>query len=125
MSEVPLYMAAQDLPRSGARPPEAYRGSSPIRKRPSPQDPLRTLGIGLRYGPRGTLGIGLRQGPRGLRFLVIRVPVYARSVLGVVEKGSNSAVRDTPIPQVAPSQHAHSVQGYLAHKKPPPSPGPP
>ena len=25
-----------------------YRGTSPIRKRPSPQDPPRTLGIGLR-----------------------------------------------------------------------------
>ena len=26
----------------------AYRGTSPIRKRPTPQDPPRTLGMGLR-----------------------------------------------------------------------------
>ena len=40
-----------------------YRGTSPIRKHPPPQDPPRTLGKGL------------RQGPRGLRFLVGEVPV--------------------------------------------------
>ena len=29
-----------------------YRGTSLIRKRPPPQDPPRTLGIGLQWGPR-------------------------------------------------------------------------
>jgi hypothetical protein len=37
------------------------RGTSPIKKRPPPQEPPRTLRIGL------------RQGPRGMRFLVIEV----------------------------------------------------
>ena len=31
----------------------AYRGTSPMRKRPPPSDPPRALGIGLRWGPRG------------------------------------------------------------------------
>jgi len=31
----------------------SYRSTSPIRKRPPPQDPPSTLGIGLRKGPRG------------------------------------------------------------------------
>ena len=30
-----------------------YRGTSPVRKRPITQDPPTTLGIGLRWGPRG------------------------------------------------------------------------
>ena len=38
-----------------------YRGTSPIRKRPSPQDPLRNLGIGLRQGSRG-MRLPLEQG---------------------------------------------------------------
>ena len=42
-----------------------YRGTSLIRNRPPPQDPPRTLGIGLRYGPRG------------VRFLVSEVPCTA------------------------------------------------
>jgi hypothetical protein len=41
------------------------RGNFPIRKRPSPQEPPRTLGIGL------------LQGPRGVHFLVSEVPLYA------------------------------------------------
>ena len=41
-----------------------YRGTSPIRKRPPSQDPPRTLGIGI------------RQGPKGLRFLVSEVPLH-------------------------------------------------
>ena len=40
-----------------------YRGTSPTRKHQFPQDPPRTLGIGL------------RQGPRGVRFLVSEVPL--------------------------------------------------
>ena len=32
---------------------EAYRGASLMRKRSPPKDPPRTLGIGLRQGPRG------------------------------------------------------------------------
>ena len=39
-----------------------YRGTSLIRKRQTPQDPPRTLGIGL------------RQGPGEVRFLVSEVP---------------------------------------------------
>ena len=38
------------------------RGTSPIRKRQPPKDLLRTLGIGL------------RKGPRGVRFLRVRYP---------------------------------------------------
>ena len=49
----------------------AYEGTSPIRKRPPP----KTL-------PR-TLGIGLRQGPRGVRFLVSEVPLYMFVVCNV------------------------------------------
>jgi len=30
-----------------------YKGSSPIKKRPAPKDPPRTLRIGVRWGPRG------------------------------------------------------------------------
>ena len=40
------------------------RGASLIRNRPPPKDPPRTLGTGLRYGPRG------------VRFLVSEVPLY-------------------------------------------------
>ena len=35
------------------KPQTRYRGTSLIRKRPLPQDHHRTLGIGLRKGPRG------------------------------------------------------------------------
>ena len=41
----------------------ACRGTSPIRKPPSPYDPPKTLGIGL------------WQGPRGVRFLMSEVPL--------------------------------------------------
>ena len=43
---------------------EACRDTSPIRKHPPIQDPPRTLGIGLQYGPRG------------LRSLVSEVPLH-------------------------------------------------
>ena len=46
------------------------RGSSPIRKRPPPYDPPRTLGIGL------------RQGPRWVCFLISEVPMYAPRTCG-------------------------------------------
>ena len=49
MSEVPLY--------------RAWTGGRDIKKRPSLYDPLRTLGIGP------------RQGPRGVRDLVSEVPL--------------------------------------------------
>ena len=42
-----------------------YRGTSPIRKRPPPKEPPRTLGIGL------------RRGSRGVRSVVGEVPPYA------------------------------------------------
>ena len=38
--------------------------TSPTKKRPAPQD------------PPWTLGIGLRQGPRGVRFFASEVPLY-------------------------------------------------
>ena len=41
-----------------------YRGTSPIRKRPPPEEPPRTLGIGLRWVPRG------------VRFLISEVPLH-------------------------------------------------
>ena len=40
-----------------------YRGTSPMRKRPLPYDPLATLGIGL------------RQGSREVRFFRSKVPL--------------------------------------------------
>ena len=43
---------------------DAYRGTSPIRKRPPPLDPPRNLGIGLRLGPKGW------------HFLMSEVPLY-------------------------------------------------
>ena len=42
---------------------DSCRGTSPIRNRPTPQDPFRTLGIDLQKGPRGT------------RFLVTEAPL--------------------------------------------------
>ena len=47
----------------GARGACAYRGTSPIRKRPPPWDPPRALGVGLLWGPRG------------VRFRVSEVPL--------------------------------------------------
>ena len=47
------------LPQGLARDPDlclttmVYRGTWPTRKRPPPQDPSRSLGIGLRKGPKG------------------------------------------------------------------------
>ena len=51
----------QGLSSGGPPLTRAYRGTSLIRKRPPPQDPPRTLGIGL------------RQGSTGWRFLVSKV----------------------------------------------------
>ena len=47
-----------------------YRGTSPIRKRPPPQDPPKTLGIGL------------RKGPKGVHWFVGEVPVYVGKTHG-------------------------------------------
>jgi len=48
------------LARTGCEAPQSqncsttlYMGTAPIRKRPPPWDPHRSLGIGLRKGPRG------------------------------------------------------------------------
>jgi len=49
---------------SHQRPGARYRDTSPIRRRPPPQDPPRTLGIGLLQGPTGGL------------FLMGEVPLY-------------------------------------------------
>jgi hypothetical protein len=45
MSEIPLYVQVDGV---DSRYTSVYRGTSPIRKRPFPQEPLRTLGIGIR-----------------------------------------------------------------------------
>ena len=76
MSEVPLYpLCTEPLPchreihiHTVPEPPVllggyVYRGTSLIKKRPPPEDPPRTLGTGL------------RKGPRGVRFLVSEVPL--------------------------------------------------
>ena len=52
------YTQPDSLPQS------FYKGTSPIKKRPTPQDPPRTPSIGLRYGYRV------------VRFLVSDVPLY-------------------------------------------------
>ena len=56
----------------------AYRGTSPIRKRPPPYDPPSTLGTGLRLGPRGG------------RFHMSEVPLYAPA------EGLCPGLQDTP-----------------------------
>ena len=55
----------QGMRYEGARWGEQYMGTSLIRKRITPKDPPRTLGIGL--------GKGLR----GVRFFASEVPMYA------------------------------------------------
>ena len=59
ISEVPLYRTL----KGGLRSPR-HRSTSLIRKGPPPQDPPRTLGIGLLWGPRRR------------RFLMSEVPLY-------------------------------------------------
>ena len=54
-----------------------YRGTSPIKKCPPPEDPPRVLGIGLQWGPRG-VHLGLQWGPRGVRFFISEVPPYPK-----------------------------------------------
>ena len=54
-----------------------YRGTSPIKKCPPPEDPPRVLGIGLQWGPRG-VHLGLQWGPRGVRFVISEVPPYPK-----------------------------------------------
>ena len=49
---------------------QGSRGTSPVRKRPPPYDPPKTLGIGL------------REGPTRRQFLMSEVPLY----LGVVKQ---------------------------------------
>jgi hypothetical protein len=73
MSEVPLQglvldvctSAAQEMNQPWPAKKHLPRGASPVRKRPPPWDPHRTLGIGLRWGPRG------------VRFLVSEAPLQS------------------------------------------------
>ena len=58
--------------------------------------------------PPRTLGIGLRQGPTGVHFLVSEVPLYS------IEKPRQLRAARTC------HRRIHHLQGYLAHKKPPP-----
>ena len=61
MESIPSYAYGESAQNLGT-----YRCASPIRKGPSPHDLPRTLGIGL------------RQGPRGVRFLMTsEVPLYS------------------------------------------------
>ena len=65
-----------------------YRDTSLIRKRPPSQDPPRTLGIGLRWGPRG------------VRFLMSEVTLYWLG--GAAEGGAGTeraAVKSTGVPR--------------------------
>ena len=75
-------------------------------KRPPPQDPPRTLPIGLRWGPRG------------VRFLVSEVPLYS---------GGSSKVEVKSLKwqwvKIVPKEVlglTYVLQEYLAHKKTPP-----
>jgi len=60
------------------------RGTSPIRKRPPPDEPLQTLGMGLRWGPRG---VWVREVP-----LCAPLP---RLFLGRTYRGT-SLIRNSP-----------------------------
>ena len=66
-SETPGYEPFQVRRRSEI--PSKNMGTSPIRKRPPFLDPLKTLGMRLRYGPRGVRclmsDIPLYPNPRG------------------------------------------------------------
>jgi len=48
LSDTRVHKLCSKVERAGARQAGAYRGTSPIRKRPPPLDPSRTLGICLR-----------------------------------------------------------------------------
>ena len=49
------YAGASDLFEDHNHPMATYRVTSPVRKRPTPWDPPRTLGVGIRWGPGGVL----------------------------------------------------------------------
>jgi len=62
-----------DKERSRTSPVSDYRGTSPIREHPPPQEPPRTL--------------GLRWGPWGEYFLVNEVPLQGSNLFPVEEHG--------------------------------------
>jgi hypothetical protein len=77
MSEVALYswprtaaaarvVHQRSVPARKVWVSELYRGTSPLRKRPTPYDPLITPGI-----------ISLRWGPTRVRFLMSEVPLHS------------------------------------------------
>ena len=105
----------------------AYRGTLPIRKRPPPADPPRTLGIGPRQGPMGErvrfsevpqyLGVyrlssfGLLQHFSAVRLVVHRCP-YPEALEGCL------AGKNTPSPSttVGPrTQFYCRVLGRVVH----------
>ena len=106
----PLLLGAMEVhgcPNPDPQSTTHCRGTSLIRNSPPPQDPPRTLGIGLLKGPKGRM------------FLMSAVPLYSQpTTLGV--RGDWRA----RVPQPGPTIH-NPLQGYLAHKKQPPPPGPP
>ena len=86
--------------------PTQYRVTSPIRKRPPPYDPPRTLGIGLLWGPRG-LGECV--------FLSVRNPCTRELARTVLQERAGCQTLHRSPPDRYTTQDIKHVQGSPPH----------